>query len=303
MADPTLGQQNALDLLKQEFSTFGLGGDDFVKVILDAIIDNTDAQGEVANATVRDVVRKSEPYQKRFAGNLLREKKIQEAQARGVTPAFGVLSEAAYIQAEDNYRKVLRDAKLPANFYDDTAYLGKLIGEDLSINEVTSRAVLAQQAASQANPEIRQQLQAYYNISEDQITAFFLDPDKAKENIDAVTAGTSAVLGAAAKRGGMDLTQQQAEELSRSYFDQGIDVQGIAAVNRASVVSGGLTATTASGQKSTVTAEDVIKATTGDAVAEAKLEAERKKRLAEYDQASGMASSAEGVVTLRRANI
>jgi hypothetical protein len=299
----TVAQRNALELLKERFAAYGLGSDEFVEAIRQSILDNTDAEGNIAQATAAAAVRATPAYQARFSGNAARRTAIQADIAAGRTPALSELSEASYIQAEDNYKEVLRKQGVPESFYNNTAYLGRLIGNDLSVDEVNSRASLAKQAAQQVNPEIKQQLQALYGVSENQIAGFFLDPELGQQNINAVAAGNAAIVSAAAKRSGLSLSKGQSELLAQTISPENqlaIDAGNL--FSQASLTAG-LTAEGVSGERSSVTAEDVILGATGNVEVQAKLEREKQKRQAEYQSASGMAETAKGVVGLQRANL
>jgi len=213
------------------------------------------------------------------------------------------LSEARYIELEDSYREVLKKANVPAQFYSSTTYLAKMIGNDLSTGEVAARASLAKQAASQANPEIKQQLQSLYGISENQVAAFFLDPELGKETISTVAAGNAATLAASAARSGLTLTKAQAESLAQKVAPTSEDAINAEVIFAETSRTAGLAATSVSGETAGVSAEDVILASTGNVESQAKLEKERQKRLAEYQAASGMAETQKGVVGLQRANL
>lgn len=301
MAD-TVVQKNALELLKERFAAYGLGSDEFVAVIRQSIIENT-YDGQVATASAAAAIRATPAYQARFSGNIARRNTITAEIAAGRTPAISELSEASYIQAEDNYKEVLRKQGVPESFYNNTAYLAKLIGNDLSIDEVNSRASLAKQAAQQANPEIKQQLKSLYGISENQIAGFFLDPTLGQENINAVAAGNAAIVSAAAQRTGMSLSKTEAEALAARISPENQQAVDSTKVFGNTAVTAGLTAGDVSGGTSDVNASDVIIAATGDVEAQAKLEKEKQKRQAEYKSASGMAETAKGVVGLQRANL
>jgi hypothetical protein len=298
----TADQKNARDLFYAEFSQYGLTGKDFLDSIMKIVNDNTDAKGVIANATVRSQIRATPEYQKRFAGNIIRQNKIKEMTDRGEIPTFGELSEASYIELEDSYREILK-GKVPSNFYNDSASLAKLVGNDISTNELSGRVTLAQQAASQANPEIKQQLQSLYGIQESQIASYFLDPTVAQQSISAIAAGNAAIVAAAAQRSGLNIDRQQAESIATANQT---DVNAVLSAQdlfgQVSQTSG-LATGDVSGGASTVSAQDVLTAATGDTEAKARLEKERQKRQAEYQSASGMAETQKGVVGLQRANL
>jgi hypothetical protein len=294
--------KNARDLFYAEFAQYGLSGKDFLDSIMKIVNDNTDVAGNIANATVKAQIRATPEYQKRFAGNIIRQNKIKEMTDRGEIPTFGELNEASYIELEDSYREILK-GKVPPNFYNDSTSLAKLIGNDISTDELSGRVTLAQQAASQANPEIKQQLQSLYGIQESQIASYFLDPTVAQQSISAIAAGNAAIVAAAAQRSGLNIDRQQAESIATANQT---DVNAVLSAQdlfgQVSQTSG-LATGDVSGGASTVSAQDVLTAATGDTEAKARLEKERQKRQAEYQSASGMAETQKGVVGLQRANL
>lgn len=302
MADLTFAQKNALQLLTDVFASYGLGSDAFIQAIKQSIIDNTDENGNIAQATAAAQIRQTDAYKVRFAGNEQRRAKIQQQMAAGITPTMSELSEASYIQLEDSYKAVLKKAQVAPQFYENGAYLAKMIGNDLSTEEVTARASLAKQAASQANPEVKQQLKSLYGVEEDQIANFFLDPELGRQTISTVAAGNAAILAASAKRAGLDLSQTEAERIAQIQAPDGQTALDATAVMAGTQRVAGLAETSVSGEQSTVTATDVIMATTGGAEELAKLEKERQRRLATTQAASGMATTEKGVVGLQRAN-
>lgn len=294
--------KNARDLFYAEFAQYGLTGKDFLDSIMRIVNDNTDVAGNIANATVKAQIRATPEYRQRFAGNIMRQEKIKEMTARGEIPTFGELSEASYIALEESYRNILKD-KVPPNFYNDSTSLAKLIGNDISTSELSGRVNLAQQAASQANPEVKQQLASLYGIQENQIAAFFLDPTVAQQSISAIAAGNAAIVAAAAQKNNITIDRQQAEAIATSNQTDPNAVLSskdlFGEVNK----SAGLVVGDVSGGASTVTGQDILSAATGDVEAQAKLLKEKQKRQAEYQSASGMAETAKGVVGLQRANL
>jgi hypothetical protein len=300
MAELTVDQRDALQIITDEFAAYGIEG--LADVLLKLITDNTNANGEVAGATVRAGLRASETYKKRFAGNELRAKRVAEMTAAGkmIPAGAGPLTEASYIEAEIGYRETLRKYGLPAGFYDESSDFNTLIGNDIRPEELDARARLAQQAVSTANPEIKQQLKTLYGIEENQILSFFLDPEKAG---NAIKAGNVATLVGTAQKAGITLSAQEAELLAEKSAPGPTDVVSAANLSTNLTSTAGLEQTSVSGEVSGVTGAELVGAATGDTAAEAKIKKEREKRQAEYQSASGMAETSKGVVGLQRANL
>jgi len=142
-----------------------------------------------------------------------------------------------------------------------------------------------------------------YGVSENQIAGFFLDPELGRQNIDAVAAGNAAIVSAAAQRSGMTLSREQSERLAQTISPENQQAIESSKLFGQTSITAGLTSESVSGEKASVSAEDVILAATGDVERQAKLDRERQKRQAEYQSASGMAETQKGVVGLQRANL
>ena len=301
MAELTVDQRDALQIIKDEFAAFGIEG--LADVLYQLITDNTSVTtGQVATATVKAGLRSSETYKKRFAGNELRAKRVAELTAQGkmIPAGAGPLTEASYVEAEIGYRETLRKYNLPAGFYDDSSDFVNLIGNDIRPEELDSRAALAQQAVSAANPEIKQQLKSLYGVEENQILSFFLDPAKAQ---NVVKAGNTAVIAGTAQKAGITLSAQEAELLAEQTSPGSTGAISATSLSEGLVGKAGLEQASVSGEMSGVTSAELISAAAGDATAEAKIKKEREKRQAEYQSASGMAETQKGVVGLQRANL
>lgn len=301
MAELTVDQRDALQIIKDEFAAFGIEG--LSDVLYQLVTDNTSVTtGQVATATVRAGLRNSETYKKRFAGNEIRAKKVAEMTAQGkmIPAGAGPLTEASYVEAEIGYRETLRKYNLPAGFYDDSSDFVNLIGNDIRPEELDSRAALAQQAVSVANPEIKQQLKSLYGVEENQILSFFLDPEKAQ---NVIKAGNTAVIAGTAQKAGITLSAQEAELLAEKTAPGSTSAISAASLSAGLVDRAGLEQASISGEVSGITGAELVSAATGDVTAEAKVKKEREKRLAEYKSASGMAETTKGVVGLQRANL
>ena len=296
----TLAQKNALQLIQDRFASYGISG--LADTLRRLIADYTDSDGNISESLVTAELRKSDAYTKRFAGNIERKKKIEADVAAGRQPKFGLLDEATYIRAEEDYRSILSEYTIPG-FYDTPESYVNLIGNNITPKEVQARAAAAQQAASSANPQIKAQLESMYGIKENQLAAYFLDPEVARTALKPVAAANAATLAAAAQRSGLALSQGDAERLSQTLAPGSNDVIASDSLFQQTALTAGLAQGSVSGEASTVGAEDVITAAGGNVEAQAKLAKERQKRQAEYQAASGMAETAKGVVGLQRANL
>ena len=295
----TIEQKNALQLIEERFASYGIRG--LAVVMRNLIAKYTTDQG-IAESLVMAELRKTPEYERRFAGNIERAKKIKEDVDAGRQPRYGLLSEADYVKAEEDYRSILSNYTIPG-FYDKPESYVNLIANNISPKEIQGRAMAAQQAASSANPEIKAQLKSMYGIGESNLTAYFLDPEIAKTALKPIAASNAATLAAAAQRSGLSLTQGDAERISGQLAPGATDFITSDALFQQTALTAGLATESVSGEKSTVGAEEVLTAAGGNVEAQAKLARERQKRQAEYQSASGMAETQKGVVGLQRANL
>ncbi len=195
------GRQSAYDLLFQQFDAYGLGA---LVTPLKGLIESGVSPAEF---TIK--LRETDAYKKRFAAN----------QAR-IGKGLRALSEAEYIGLEDQYQDVMRRYGLPDTYY-ARGEMGrqegfeKFIGGDVSPVELEDRIQTAQRRVINAAPQIKDALTQYYGneISNGDILAYVLDPDKAIENIKRKV--TAAEIGGAASIAGLGAARTRAEELQR----------------------------------------------------------------------------------------
>ena len=192
-------RQSAYNLLYNQFKEYGLEG--LVTPLKDLI------QSGVNPAEFTIKLRETDAYKKRFAAN----------QAR-IGKGLRALSEAEYIGLEDQYQDVMKRYGLPASYY-ARGEMGrqegfeKFIGGDVSAVELEDRIQTAQRRVINAAPQIKDALSQYYGneISNGDILAYVLDPEKAIENIKRKV--TAAEIGGAAAIAGLGAAKTRAEEL------------------------------------------------------------------------------------------
>lgn len=194
-------RQSAFDLLLQQFSNYGL------QALVEPLRGLIESGVSPSEFTIR--LRETDAYKKRFAAN----------QAR-INKGLRALSEAEYINLEDQYQDVMRRYGLPNAYYargDMGRQEGfeKFIGGDVSPVELEDRIQTAQRRVINAAPQIKDALTQYYGdeISNGDILAYVLDPEKAIENIKRKVG--AAEIGGAATMAGLGAGRARAEELQR----------------------------------------------------------------------------------------
>jgi hypothetical protein len=162
--------------------------------------------------TVTLKLQESPEYQQRFVGNAARLK-----------AGLSVLSPKEYLATEDAYRQIMRSTGLPKGFYDSPDDFSKFIESDVSPTELKQRVDLAQNAIDNADPYYTRSLQEMYGLSNGDMIAQVLDPQRAMPFITkqaqavqfgaaAARQGLSVDMGTAEQFAGMGVTKQQAEQ-------------------------------------------------------------------------------------------
>jgi hypothetical protein len=134
-------------------------------------------------------IRKTQAYQNRFKGNAMR-----------LAAGKNALGEDAYLALEDSYNQTLRSYGLQNYFGIDRkvaqAKMADIIGNDISSDEFIDRIDTVVTRVNNADPKIKQTLNRFYNITDDDLVKYFLNP---KENLPMLEEKvTSAEIGAAA---------------------------------------------------------------------------------------------------------
>lgn len=122
------------------------------------------------------------------------------------------ISEAEYIAYERRAAELERAYGMPPGMLNKDS-VTKLIGNEVSANELEQRLTLAASGAYQTAPQVRQQFEQYYGIGTGALTAYFLDPDKAlpllnKQFVSAQIGAQAAMQGIGV---GVDVAQQLQE--------------------------------------------------------------------------------------------
>jgi hypothetical protein len=183
MAEPTMPTMDARDVFTRTLKDLG-----FTDAQINELLPQVTQWQAVYTPTqiVTDLLPTTTVYQQRFVAN---ESRLRN----GLKP----LSPSEYLSAEESYRASLRDAGLPAGFYDSSDDFAGFIGQDVSPYEIKLRADAAARAVNNTDPAYTQALRDIYGIDEGMMTAFMLDPERAlplvEKQAKAVEFGTAAV--------------------------------------------------------------------------------------------------------------
>lgn len=207
MAGMTPDQQSAYDMLRQLFQSYGLpSSTDILDTIKEAAI-NGDSE-----VILQSRLQETDSWKQRFAGNEMRRQK-----------GLNVLSVAEYLAQENQYATVMRNAGVPAGFYDDPSDFATFIGESISPAEVQERVNIASDIVNREDPAVMDEL-ARRGLTAGQVIAHALDPERAspliKRDLNSTLIGASAVR--AGVQTGIDYANQLAARgISEREADQG----------------------------------------------------------------------------------
>lgn len=210
-------------------------------------------------------IRERPEYQQRFAGNAARMKK-----------GLAELDPASYVALENSYRMLLQANGLPANFYDQTSDFQALIEGDVSPAELQQRVEQGYRAVSDADPEVVRQMRTLYGVSEGELAAYFLDPQRTAPLLTR-QARAAQIAARGQEQAGIQLTGGLAEDLARRGVTEQEAQRGFQEIG----ALGELRQTFAGEQA--LTEEQLVGAQFGiDVQAQQELERRRRGRLAEF---------------------
>ena len=198
---------NALASLTARFSQYGLQS--LIPKIKELVINGS------TEATIALELAETEEYKKRFKANADRLKK-----------GLSVLDPGTYIGMEDSYRQALRAYGLKQ--FDTDDYVSQFIANDISANELSNRIVTAVQRVQNADPAITKQLKDFYNIGQNDLVAYVLDPNQQFQKIERQV--QAAEIGVAAARQGITAGVQVAEQLAAQGVTQAEAQKGYATI-------------------------------------------------------------------------
>lgn len=274
-------RKSAFDLLREEFTRYGLG---------DLIGDTLAlAQEGISPAEFSLRLRQTEPYKKRFAANETR-----------IKSGLRALGEAEYIALEDQYQNIMRQYGLPKSFYSTgvagrQTELEKFIEGDVSPAELESRIGTAVNRVKNASPEVLNTLAQFYpGVTQDNLVAYVLDPQRALPEIQRQV--QAAEIGGAATRFGLAASRAKAEELAAAGVSREQAQQGYQTIAEILPRGGQLASIYKESPYTQATAEQEVFGTAGAVEA-----AKQRKKLTQLEQASFSGQAGMGALARDRA--
>lgn len=208
-------RQDARQTIRQVLETYGLGElSDFTYneiIVKETVnIENPDA--------VIFALREQPAYQKRFAANAARARK-----------GLAELDPASYIQLENQYREIMRSNGLPVGFYDQTDDFSTFLEADVSPSELNERVQQGYRAVADADPQVKRQMQELYGVTEGELAAYFLDPQRTAPLLTR-QARAAQIAARSAEQAGIQLAGGLAEQLAARGITQAEAQRGFAEI-------------------------------------------------------------------------
>jgi hypothetical protein len=276
-------RQSAYDLLFSQFKLYGL------EALVEPLKGLITSGASPAEFTIK--LRESDAYKKRFSAN-----------AQRVAKGLKSLSEAEYIQLEDQYQDVMRRYGLPDTYYARGEMgiqegFNKFLEGDVSPVELEDRISTAQKRVLNANPEVTAALKQFYpDISNADILAYTLDPKNAIENIKRKV--TAAEIGGAAIQAGLQTGMTRAEELAAAGITKAQAQQGFQTVAEVAPRGSQLAEIYKQSPYTQTTAEAEVFGLAGSVDA-----AKQRKKLTQLETAAFGGSAGAGAIARDRAGV
>jgi len=182
--------RDAFALIKSTLATYGFTEMEIAE--LNTFIENALTDGKMGPEQVKLQMRELPVYKARFSGNIAR-----------VSAGLNALSEAQYLQQENDYSEIFK--MYGVGNLSSRAQFSTLIGNAVSVTEVTRRIDAAVKRVKNADPEVLKTLKNFYpTITDTDIVSYFLKPAETLPELERKT--TVAEIGTTAKQFGMSET-------------------------------------------------------------------------------------------------
>lgn len=192
------------------FATYGL--DELWSGVEKYIRSGYNDMGTIAGALSRDKSYQ-EAYFRRFpAVQQIRE--LNKQRQKDGLPIMAEPSPATYVELEKGYRQAVRG--LPPGLFDTVDSITEYIVNDVSPTEVQERALVAKNYINyDANDAIKTELRRLYGMTNEEMAAYVLDPEKTLGYVESLyqkRLATATVAGAAATAG-ISVSDAMAEQV------------------------------------------------------------------------------------------
>lgn len=276
---------DALDIIKKTLAYYGLSDQDFLNEVANQW-QTKKITPDMSIDQIGVVMADTDAFKKRFPAN--------EALKAAGKARYSV---SQYLQLEGDYARQMRARGIPQGFYDSPQDFQNLIAQEVSPDELGARLEVGFQAVKQASPQVINEFKRLYGVSEGDLAAYFIDPERARPTFDQYEARrqaqAAAISAQAQTQAQMQLGAQQAEALVRAGISEEQAQAGFQAIGEQQ----GLFAAQMAGEQA-VTAEEQIGATFGtNAQARQAIQQRRRRRQAAFEGGGGFAGQGAGAVT------
>jgi hypothetical protein len=222
-----------------------------------------------------------EAYKKRFIAN-------EKRQSLGFKP----LSPATYIAMEKAYKDTLAANGLPQGFYDSQDDFAGFIGGDVSVAELNNRLKDAYRVVQDASPEVKAKMAEMYNITDGDLLAYVIDPDRARPLMapDYKRQAQAALIAEGAQRlAGINIGKDSAEQFVRQGVTQAEAETGFTSIRQMKELR------RAGFGEEYISDIDLVEGVLGtDADDKMRLEERKRRRIGEVSASGGSATLAQG---------
>ena len=208
------------------------------------------------------------------------------------------ITESQYVDLEEGYAGALRMYGMAPEYFDSPDDFGDWIAGDVSVSEVTSRLGVATDAVLATSQTTKDLLLTWHGIDASDLTAYFLDPERATTVFEErEMLGAARIGGAAVETGFGPLSQATATTLRAAGVTEAVARAGFAEIAPSTLAE----ETASEGMD--ITRTELAGAKFGtDPEAARRIEERRQTRLAGFRQAGGPAMTGGGMVGLGSAS-
>jgi hypothetical protein len=183
-------------------------------------------QQDYSDAAIYEWLVQQDVYKQEFSGLVtLRE--------QGAAAGY---NEADYLAERKAMRQVLTRAGFGGTSFDTNEYVGEVIGNQVSMDEFTTRIQMAEAAAATLPQDVRDELRTRYGITGPNVVAYYLETDRTEQ--DLLKQQEAAQLASAYSK---FQTGYVATETFESLAQQVDERQALEAIGRLGTLGGGLT--------------------------------------------------------------
>jgi len=277
---PAFNRESFRDIVARELAFYGL------EDLTDTVLASLEEYDQIGPDLFMAKIRGTDAYKQRFRGNQM----LRDA-------GMNVLSEAEYVGTERAYTNLMRAAGLPQGYYDAPDDFAQLIGGGVSPAELSSRIIDGYKQLSQADQSVRDQMRSLYGLTDGEMVAYFLDPQRALPVIERQVA-TARIGAAAARQGFGEVVEREAFERMEALGvteQQAVGAFGTLAAGRE------LLRPIEAGETALDVADTALGLAGQSPEALQRLRTQQRRRVARFEGGGSLSATSAGVTGLRQA--